>query len=81
MAGVILGLSFIVHQIGSAGGPILASIAFDLTGSYDGFMMAMGVILLASAVLIYGAINSDTRLPEPVFGRKPGPATFDLFFY
>jgi hypothetical protein len=39
-------------------------------------MMAMGVILLASAVLIYGAINSDTRLPEPVFGRKPGPATF-----
>ncbi|HZM90919.1 MAG TPA: MFS transporter, partial [Blastocatellia bacterium] len=76
MAGVILGLSFIVHQIGSAGGPMLASIAFDLTGSYDGFMMAMGVILLASAVLIYGAINSDTRLPEPVFGRKPGPATF-----
>ena len=33
MAGVILGLSFIVHQIGSAGGPMLASIAFDLTGS------------------------------------------------
>src|SRR5919198_1033772 len=27
MAGVILGLSFIVHQIGSAGGPILASVA------------------------------------------------------
>ena len=75
MAGVILGLSFIVHQIGSAGGPIFASIAFDLTGSYDGFMMAMGVILLASAVLIYSAINSDTRLAEPVLGRKAGQAT------
>jgi MFS family permease len=76
MAGVILGLSFIVHQIGSAGGPMFASIAFDLTGSYDGFMMAIGVILLASAVLIYSAINSNTRLSEPVLGKKAGQATF-----
>ncbi len=71
MAGVILGLSFIVHQIGSAGGPIFASIAFDLTGSYDGFMMAIGVILLASAVLIYSTINSDMRLPETALGTSP----------
>ena len=71
MAGVILGLSFIVHQIGSAGGPILASIAFDVTGSYDGFMIAMGVILLASAALVCGSINSDMRLPEPVLGTSP----------
>ena len=70
MAGLILGLSFIVHQIGSAGGPILASIAFDMTGSYDGFMMAIGVILLTSAVLIYSTINSDTRLPEPVLSTS-----------
>jgi MFS family permease len=70
MAGVMLGLSFIVHQIGSAGGPILASIAFDLTGSYDGFMMAIGVILLASAVLIYSTMNSDMQLPEPALGRE-----------
>jgi MFS family permease len=65
MAGVILGLSFIVHQIGSAGGPILASLAFDLTGSYDGFMIAIAVILLASAVLIYSTMNSDTKLFRP----------------
>src|SRR6266571_2693036 len=70
MAGVILGLSFIVHQIGSAGGPMLASIAFDMTGSYDGFMMVIGVILLASAVLIYSAINSDMQLPEPVLSTS-----------
>jgi MFS family permease len=75
MAGVILGLSFIVHQIGSAGGPIFASIAFDLTGSYDGFMMAIGVILLASAVLIYSTMNSDMQLPEPVLGKKAEQAT------
>lgn len=71
MAGVILGLSFIVHQIGSAGGPMFASIAFDMTGSYDGFMVVMGVILLASGALIYSTTGSDTRLPEPVLGTGP----------
>lgn len=71
LAGLIMGLSFIVHQIGSAGGPILASIAFDMTGSYDSFMVAMGVILITSAVLIYSTIDSDTRLPEPVLGASP----------
>jgi len=70
MAGVVLGLSFIVHQIGSAGGPMLASIAYDMTGSYDGFMVAMGVILLASAILIYGTINSDKRLSEPALSTS-----------
>ena len=74
MAGLILGLSFIVHQIGSAGGPMLASIAFDMTGSYDGFMTAIGVILLVSAVLIYSTIHSDKRLPEPVFGASNLPS-------
>jgi MFS family permease len=66
MAGLILGISFIVHQIGSAGGPMLASIIFDMTGSYDGFMLAMGVILLTSAILIYSTLNSDMRAAEPV---------------
>jgi len=66
MAGVILGLSFIVHQIGSAGGPILASVAFDMTGSYDGFMLVIGVILVGSAALIYSTIKSGKPLAEPV---------------
>ena len=71
MAGVILGLSFIVHQIGSAGGPMLASIVYDSTGTYDGFMLVMGLILLASSVLIYSTINSSTHLPEPVLETSP----------
>jgi MFS family permease len=70
MAGLILGLSFIVHQIGSAAGPMFASVAFDRTGSYDGFMVAMGVILLVSAVLIYSTINSDKPLREPVLSTS-----------
>ncbi len=74
MAGVILGLSFIVHQIGSAAGPMVASVAFDQTGSYDGFMLAMGVILLASGLLINGGANTDEKLLEPVAMTSPSPS-------
>jgi MFS family permease len=71
MAGVILGMSFIVHQIGSAGGPMIASLVFDRTGNYDGFMLVMSLILLASGLLLIreekiGAITIDgTRVLTP----------------
>jgi len=61
MAGVVLGLSFIVHQIGSAGGPMIASIAFDRTGSYDGFMLVMAVILVVSGLLVYSIPGPDAH--------------------
>ncbi len=54
LAGRILGLSFVVHQIGAAGGPILASIVFDSTGSYDWFLLGLGAILLISGTMTYG---------------------------
>jgi MFS family permease len=71
LAGVILGLSFIVHQIGSAGGPMFASIVFDRTGSYDGFMTVMALILLASGALIYTNTHRQTQSPELAFGSSP----------
>jgi MFS family permease len=71
MAGVILGMSFIVHQIGSAGGPMVASIVYDQTGSYDGFMVVMGIILLASGLAIFGGIKNDEKLPELVGATSP----------
>ena len=71
MAGVVLGMSFIVHQIGSAGGPMIASIVYDQTGSYDGFMVVMGIILLASALAIFGGIKKDEKLPELVGTASP----------
>jgi MFS family permease len=71
LAGVILGLSFIVHQIGSAGGPMFASIVFDRTGSYDGFMAVMALILLASGALVYSNTHRQTQLPELAFGSSP----------
>lgn len=53
MAGVVRGMSFIVHQVGSAGGPMIASLTFDHTGSYDGFMLIMSLILLASGLALF----------------------------
>lgn len=70
MAGVVLGLSFIVHQIGSAGGPMIASLAFDVTGRYDGFMVVMGLILVVSGILVYSARDADFHLPEPVLATS-----------
>jgi len=66
MAGVVLGMSFIVHQIGSAGGPMIASIVYDRTGSYDGFMIVMGLILIASGLALFGGAHTEERIPEPV---------------
>ena len=71
MAGMILGMSFIVHQIGSAAGPMLASITFDRTGSYDGFMVIMGLILFASGLALFGGIRTDARAPTPVAAASP----------
>jgi len=71
MAGVVLGLSFIVHQIGSASGPMIASIAFDRTGSYDGFMVAMAVILVVSGLLVYSITGPDARLRARLLAASP----------
>ena len=65
MAGMVLGMSFIVHQIGSAAGPMIASITYDRTGSYDGFLVVMSMVLLASGLALFwegeaGAIAVDT---------------------
>lgn len=59
MAGMILGMSFIVHQIGSAAGPMIASITYDRTGSYDGFLVVMSLVLLASGLALFLERNTD----------------------
>ncbi len=59
IAGMILGMSFIVHQIGSAAGPMIASITYDRTGSYDGFLVVMSLVLLASGLALFLEKNTD----------------------
>jgi MFS family permease len=67
LAGLVLGLSFIIHQIGSSVGPQVASIVYDATGSYNQSMLVIGLILLVSAAISF---NVDvTKLGA----RPPGP--------
>ena len=65
LAGMVLGLSFVIHQIGAASGPLLGSIAFDLTRTYDWFLHGLGAILLASGAIAYGIDGTNF----PVAGR------------
>jgi MFS family permease len=67
LAGLILGLSFIVHQIGSSIGPQLGSIIFDVTKSYDQYQFALGLILLVSAGICFSV---DI---QKLSARPPGP--------
>jgi MFS family permease len=74
LAGVTLGLSFIVHQIGSAIGPQIGSIVYDLTQTYDGYQFVIGLLLLASAAMTYNIKDSGIRLAEPAAIAVPARA-------
>ena len=71
MAGMILGMSFIVHQIGSAAGPMIASITYDRTGSYDGFLVVMSLVLLASGLALFLEKNTDAVPVGAVSAASP----------
>jgi hypothetical protein len=53
---------------------MVASVVFDQTGSYDGFMVVMGLILLASGLALFGQIKADEQLPEAVAAANPSPS-------
>ena len=73
LAGRILGLSFFVHQIGAAGGPILGSIVFDSTGSYDWFLLGLGAILLISGTMTYGIDGTSFPVTERAVTTRSVP--------
>jgi MFS family permease len=82
LAGLMLGLSFIVHQIASAIGPQVASILFDATGSYNQYQLAVGFILLFSAAITFNLKDigkepdksTEPRLPVPALSAAPARA-------
>jgi MFS family permease len=82
LAGLMLGLSFIVHQIASAIGPQVASIMFDATGSYNQYQLAVGFILLFSAAITFnlkdiGKVSgrgAESRVAEPALSAAAARA-------
>ncbi|HEY7062821.1 MAG TPA: MFS transporter [Chloroflexota bacterium] len=71
LAGVILGLSFVIHQLGSSIGPQLASIVFDMTGTYNYTMIVVGLVLLASAAISFSVDIKKLGAWSP--GAVPAP--------
>ncbi len=74
LAGMMLGLSFIVHQLGSSLGPQLGSIVFDLTQTYDGYQLAIGLVLLASAAITFNITDLGPRPAQPAMAATPSSA-------
>jgi MFS family permease len=72
LAGLILGLSFIVHQIGSSIGPQLGSVIFDATQTYDHYMFFLGLVLLLSAAISFSVDLKKLDFRPP--GQVPVPA-------
>jgi hypothetical protein len=52
----------------------MASITYDRTGSYDGFMVVMGLILLASGLALVGGRETGERAPASVAAASPSPS-------
>jgi MFS family permease len=74
LAGAVLGLSFIIHQVGAAVGPQIGSIAYDLTKTYDQYQFAIGVMLLASAAAVFNIRDRGTRVEQPAAVPAPSGA-------
>ena len=45
-AGVVLGVSFVLHQVAAAVGPYASGLAFDATGTYRVSFVVLGIVML-----------------------------------
>jgi len=68
--GKIYGVITSMVSAGSALGPLVAAIAYDSTGSYDGFLL-LGTIGLALSGLMFFTLPPYPKWPEP---KEPVPA-------
>jgi MFS family permease len=70
--GVVFGLIFLAHQVGSAVGAYVPGALHDVTGSYDLALLA-GVAVLVLATLASAALP-DPRRPARRLGPVPAPS-------
>jgi predicted MFS family arabinose efflux permease len=74
LAGTMLGLSFVVHQVASALGPQIGSVVYDATRSYDSYQFVIGLLLLASAAMTFNITDLGARQAEPKVAAAPSGA-------
>ena len=77
-AGVILGVSFVVHQVAAAVGPYASGLLFDATGTYRVSFFVLGLVMLLALLPAAGTHpeggNAAARQGEPLGEGHTGPA-------
>jgi MFS transporter, OFA family, oxalate/formate antiporter len=80
--GMIRGLTRPFTVIAGASGPVVAGLAFDLRGSYEGaFMLFVATYVVAAVVVLFAPYPTPPERPDPVevlaepAGVMPEPAT------
>jgi MFS family permease len=63
-AGVILGVSFVVHQVAAAVGPYASGLLFDATGTYRLAFFVLGIVMLL-ALLPAAFTKPEGMPPQP----------------
>jgi MFS family permease len=69
-AGVIMGVSFVVHQVAAAVGPYASGLLFDATGTYRLAFFVLGIVMLL-ALLPAACTHPEGGPPQPALA-PPG---------
>jgi predicted MFS family arabinose efflux permease len=76
-AGLILGVSFVLHQVAAAIGPYASGLAFDATGTYRLAFVVLGLVMLLAlfpAACTHPEGGDAARPGVPLGERRTGSA-------
>jgi MFS family permease len=69
-AGVIMGVSFVVHQVAAAVGPYASGLLFDATGTYRLAFVVLGIVMFLA--LFPAAFTHPEGAPLQPTRARPG---------
>ena len=76
-AGLVLGVSFVLHQVAAAVGPYASGLAFDATGTYRLAFVVLGIVMLLAllpAASTHPEGGDAARQGWPLGERRTGAA-------
>jgi MFS family permease len=73
-AGVIMGVSFVVHQVAAAVGPYASGLLFDATGTYRVSFFVLGIVMLLALLPAAFTADAAARPGVPLGERRTGAA-------